>query len=99
MKNALEEAVSVVFSQLAERDETFCACAKCKDDVFTRTMNKARPRYISSSPVGSAVTRVALTQEQARAEIAVIVLEAMRLVHRYPRHGPDGFVTRGSGVG
>jgi hypothetical protein len=98
MKNALEESVSQVFAQLRERDTFFCACLQCQDDVFTRTLNKARPRYISSSPVGSAVTRVALTQEQARAEIAVLVLEAMRLVRDNPRHGPEAFRPGGGGA-
>jgi hypothetical protein len=95
MTNALEETVADVFGQLAERDATFCACQQCHDDVVLRTLNKARPRYISRSPIGSAVTRVALSHEQSRAEIAVLVLEAMRLVHDHPRHRPDAFVSGG----
>jgi uncharacterized CHY-type Zn-finger protein len=89
MKNALEETVSDIFALLKERDATFCTCPQCHDDVITRALNKARPRYISGSPVGSAVTRVALSHEQARAEIAVLVLEAMRLVRDNPRHAPE----------
>ncbi len=95
MTNALEETVAVVFKQLVERDATFCACSQCHDDVVLRTLNKARPRYISGSTIGSAVTRVSLSQEQSRAEIAVLVLEAMRLVRDHPRHGPDAFVPGG----
>ena len=95
MTNALEEAVSDVFRQLVGRDATFCACSQCHDDVVLRTLNKARPRYVSRSPMGSAVTRVALSQEQSRAEIAVLVLEAMRLVRDHPRHGPEAFVSGG----
>ena len=95
MTNALEEAVADVFGQIAGRDATFCACPQCHDDVVLRTLNKARPRYISGSPIGSAVTRVALSHEQSRAEIAVLVLEAMRLVHDHPRHEPDAFVSGG----
>ncbi len=98
MKNALEESVVDVVTQLVERDATFCACKQCRDDVVVRTLNKARPRYISGSLVGSAVTRVALSHEQSRAEIAVLVLEAMRLVHDHPRHGPGGVVTSGGGA-
>ena len=61
-------------------------------------MNKAKPRYSSGSVVGSAVTRVSLTQDQTRAEIAVLVLEAMRRVQRNPRHGPEGFLLLGGMV-
>ena len=95
MKNVLEEAVHEVFEQLRLKEAGFCACEKCHDDVITHTLNKARPRYISGTGIGSAVTRVSLTQEQARAEIAVLVLEAMRRVQRNPRHGPEGFVLLG----
>jgi hypothetical protein len=89
MKNALEESVDHVFAELRQRDATFCTCAQCHDDVVTRALNQARPRYISSSPVGSAVTRVALSHEQAKAEIAVLVYDAMRLVREHPRHGEE----------
>jgi hypothetical protein len=88
MKNALEETVTDVFTRLKQADASFCTCLQCHDDVITRALNKARPRYISGSPVGSAVTRVALSHEQARAEIAVLQLEAMRLVRDNPRHHP-----------
>lgn len=89
MTNALEETVEDVLVQLAGRDATFCTCRQCHDDVVLRTLNKARPRYISGSPIGSAVTRAALAQEQSKAEIAVLVLEAMSLVRDHPRHGPN----------
>ncbi|MBV6521461.1 MAG: hypothetical protein MNPFHGCM_01599 [Gemmatimonadaceae bacterium] len=95
MTNALEETVEDVLGQLAERDATFCACQQCHDDVVLRTLNKARPRYISGNPIGSAVTRVALAQEQSKAEIAVLVLEAMRLVRAHPRHGTNALRSGG----
>lgn len=98
MQNLLEEAVVEVFEQLRSMEAGYCHCTQCHDDVLTHALNKARPRYISGSLVGSAVTRVALSHEQARAEIAVLVLEAMRRVQRNPRHGPEGFVTLGGVV-
>ena len=98
MKNVLEEAVTEIFDQLRDREAGFCACEQCHDDVVTHALNKAKPRYISGSAVGSAVTRVSLMQDQSRAEIAVLVLEAMRRVQRNPRHGPEGFVQVGGVV-
>lgn len=92
MRNVLEESVLEIFEQLRLREAGYCACAQCRDDVIAHTLNKARPRYVSGSLVGSAVTRVALSQDQMRAEIAVLVLEAMRRVQRNPRHGPEAFV-------
>lgn len=86
MKNALEEIAEEAFEQLRDRDAGFCHCAQCRDDVITRALNQIRPRYISGSPVGSAVTRVALSYFQARAEMSVVMLDAMRMVRNRPRH-------------
>lgn len=98
MKNALEEIVDEVFEKLRVHDAEFCPCAQCHDDVITHTLNNARPRYMSGSLIGSAVTRVALSHGQARAEISVLVLEAMRLVSANPRHKRGAFA-KGSATG
>ena len=97
MKNALEEIVDEVFETLRGRDARFCSCAQCRDDVVTHTLNNARPRYISGSLIGSAVTRVALSHEQARAEMAVLVLDAMRRVSANPRHATASPQESGAG--
>lgn len=90
MRNALEEIANDLFDQLRSRHAGFCDCAQCRDDVVAGALNKIRPRYIGGSLIGSAVTRVALDQRQARAELAVVMLEAMRRVHARPRHGAPG---------
>jgi Late competence development protein ComFB len=92
MKNALEDIISEIFEELRHRDAGFCSCAQCRDDAILHALNKARPRYISKSLIGSAVTRVALSQGGVRAEIAVLVLEAMRKVASHPRHDVTGAV-------
>jgi hypothetical protein len=97
MKNALEEVVAEIFEQLRPSDARFCHCEQCHDDVLTHALNKARPRYISGSLIGSAVTRVALEHGQVRAEIAVLVLEAMRRVTAHPRHPAPIAAERGMG--
>ena len=88
MTNAIEEVVREVYDQLREREAGFCACPQCQDDVIRHTMNHLRPRYVGTT-VGSAVTRVSLSLEQTRAEVAVVVLDAMRRVARNPLHN-DG---------
>ncbi|MEW5917735.1 MAG: late competence development ComFB family protein [Gemmatimonadota bacterium] len=85
MINAIEEVVREVYQQVREREAGYCACPQCKDDVIRHTMNHLRPRYVGTT-VGSAVTRVALTLEQARAEVAVVVLDAMKRVAKNPMH-------------
>lgn len=93
MQNVLEESVREVFARLRDLEAGYCHCSKCSDDVMTHALNHAKPRYISGAGVGSAVTRVSLTRDQAQAEVAVIVLEAMRRVQRNPRHGPEAFMS------
>jgi competence protein ComFB len=97
MKNALEELVAEVYQQLMARHTEFCSCQRCHDDVIAQALNKARPRYIGGSPIGAAVTRVSLSGDQAKAEIAVLVFEAMRHVNQNPRHGPENYVPLGGG--
>lgn len=88
LKNALEDVLKATFEQMRRREAGFCACTQCRDDVITHALNKARPRYINSSLIGAAVTRVELEQGQARAEMAVLIYEAMRCVAANPRHAP-----------
>lgn len=97
MKNALEDVVSEIYTQLRIREAIYCACPQCQDDVVTHSLNNARPRYTTGSSIGGSVTRVSLSHEQARAELTVLVYDAMRLVAAHPRHGPEGFVPFGGG--
>ena len=98
MTNALEKVVAEVVERLSQGDARFCHCAQCRDDVIARALNNARPRYIGGSLIGSAVTRVALSHEQVRAEVAVLVLDAMRLVSANPRHAVSVFPIGGGAV-
>ena len=97
MKNVLEELVLEVYGQLRTRQSEFCSCLRCHDDVIAHALNKARPRYVGGSPIGAAVTRVSLAGDSARAEIAVLVFDAMRRVNQNPRHGPEDYVPLGVG--
>lgn len=94
MINALEEAVREAYEAVRPSEPSFCGCSRCREDVLTMALNKARPRYMVGDPLGAAVTRVALGQRELRAEIAVIVLEAMRRVADAPRHPKE--VDRGA---
>ncbi len=96
--NVLEASVRDVFLQLRDMEAGYCHCPQCQDDVITHALNHARPKYVSGSGIGSAVTRVAVTRDQTQAEVAVLVLEAMRRVQRNPRHGPEGYVPQGGAV-
>lgn len=86
MQNALEEVVHDVFDRLLLNRAHFCHCPQCRDDVVAHALNKVRPRYIGGSSIGSAVTRVALSNDQTHAEMVVLVLDAMERVSARPSH-------------
>lgn len=85
MINALEEAVESMYASLLQQGD-FCNCERCHDDAVALALNHARPRYVTGTRLGNAVTRVELSQDAARAEIIVLVLDAMKRVSQAPRH-------------
>ena len=85
-KNAVEQAVTDAYESLIGTQPQFCNCVRCRDDAITLALNHARPRYMTGTRLGSAVTRVELEQDASRVEIMVLVLDAMRQVAKAPRH-------------
>ena len=89
MKNASESAIRSVFESLLRSRADFCTCERCRDDVVALALNQTKPHYVSgTSDVGEVITGVHLSLDRMRAELTVVVLEAMRRVAANPRHGP-----------
>ena len=88
MQNALEEVVRSIHDQLLRSHAEFCDCVKCRDDVATLALNHLRPRYVVGDPLGAAITRVLLEQDQAKTEVTIAVFDAMKRVDANPRHEP-----------
>ena len=92
MKSPLERAVRDVHVKLTEQQPEFCACEQCADDVVAMVMNQIRPRYTTTG-LGYAVEAADLDTDQVRAQLSVLVFEAMRRVAEQPRHAPSETVT------
>jgi len=91
MKNALENAVRSIHRELMVKHPEFCTCERCEDDVLALALNQTKPRYVSeNSSLGTVVTGVHLSYDQLRAELTVLVFEAMRRVAASPRHDEGG---------
>ena len=87
MKNALESAVRSIHRELMKKHPEYCTCERCEDDVMALALNQTKPRYVSeNSSLGSVVTGVHLSYDQLRAELTVLVFDAMRRVAKSPRH-------------
>ena len=85
MKNASEAAVRSVYESLRKRYAEYCTCARCQEDVISLALNHTKPRYVTE-PIGEVITGVNLSYDQMRAELTVIVFDAMRKVAANPRH-------------
>jgi hypothetical protein len=92
MKSPLERAVRDVHAKLTEQQAEFCACEQCADDVVAMVMNQIRPRYTTTG-LGYAVEAADLDTDQVRAQLSVLVFDAMHRVAEQPRHGPSETVT------
>ena len=96
MKNALEGAMRSIYAELRAKHSQFCDCTQCQDDVLSLALNHSKPRYVSGNPpLGAVVTGVQLSYDQTRAELTVIVFDAMRRVAASPRHA--GGASSGAG--
>lgn len=93
MRSPLERAVRDVHVSLTERHTEFCACEQCADDVVAMVMNQIRPRYTTTG-LGYAVEAADLDTDQVRAQLSVLVFEAMNRVAEQPRHAQSETVTR-----
>ena len=86
MKNLLEGSIRAIYEELRGKHPNMCACDACRTDVVAFSLNAAHPRYTSGTDMGQALIGVDLQKDQTRAELAVIVLDAMRRVASNPRH-------------
>ena len=88
MRTPLERVVRELHATLVSQHAEFCSCEQCTDDVAAMVMNQTRPRYTTTG-LGWAVEAASLDTDQARAELSVLVFDAMRRVAEQPRHGPS----------
>jgi competence protein ComFB len=91
MRSPLERVVRELHVNLTEAHPEFCACEQCADDVVALVMNQTRPRYTTTG-LGWAVEAADLDTDQVRAELSVLVFEAMHRVAEQPRHESSEFV-------
>ena len=85
MKNVSEGAVRSIYESLRSKYAEYCSCARCQEDVMSLALNHTKPRYVTEA-IGEVITGVHLSYDQMKAELTVIVFDAMRKVAANPRH-------------
>lgn len=83
--NYVEDEVFSLTDRLAEGDEDFCGCEKCRADVAAYALSHLKPVYASSTS-GRAIARAALIDSEHHAEITAKVAQALSAVKTRPRH-------------
>lgn len=86
MKNLLEGAVVGIYEELIAKSPESCSCDNCREDALAYVLNKTRPRYSGGTDTGMALIALDLQKDQTRAQLAVVVLEAIQRVAANPRH-------------
>ena len=89
MKNLLEDTVVGIYDDLVAKMPAVCDCASCKEDALAYVLNKTRPRYSGGTDTGMALIALDLQKDQTRAQLAVVVLDAIKRVAANPRHPPQ----------
>lgn len=89
MKNLLEDTVVGIYHDLVAKMPDACTCASCKEDALAYVLNKTRPRYSGGTDTGMALIALDLQKDQTRAQLAVIVIDAIQRVAANPRHPPQ----------
>jgi hypothetical protein len=86
MKNLLEGAVTGIYNELVAKTPGACACESCREDALAYVLNKTRPRYSGGTDTGMALIALDLQKDQTRAQLAVVVMDAIQRVAANPRH-------------
>jgi competence protein ComFB len=84
-KNYMEEAVDTTMQEILAHDENTCKCERCQMDIKALALNHLPPKYVVTD-VGYVYTKVNELVSQFKADIAVAVTNAMKVVRKNPRH-------------
>lgn len=84
LKNLIEDVVSQTIDDIKKYHD-FCTCLQCRLDISAIALNKIPPRYVVSSK-GESYGRADLLAMQKDLDVLAIVLDAIKLVQKKPRH-------------
>lgn len=82
--NLIEDVVSHTIDDVKKYHD-FCTCPQCRLDISAIALNKIPPRYVVSSR-GASYGRAEMLAMQKELDVLALVLEAVRLVQKSPRH-------------
>ena len=84
VRNLAENEVEREYERLRSTISDFCGCSVCRDDVMVFALNRVRAHYVTQHR-GAVLQHLALQSEQNVADVAVAVLNGLKIVSNAPR--------------
>ena len=84
VRNLAEHEVEREYERLKSSVDGFCGCTICRDDVMVFALNRVKAHYVTQHR-GAVLQHLALQSEQNVADVAVAVLNGLKIVHQSPR--------------
>ncbi len=84
LKNMMEMVVDQAITDVKKHYD-FCDCGQCRLDISAIALNKLPPKYVLTSK-GESYSRADLLAMQSGLDLLGVVLEAVKVVQKNPRH-------------
>lgn len=84
LSNYMEEAVDGTMEEILAYHDDICTCERCKLDIKALALNHLPPNVVTDK--GYIYTKVNELEGQFKADIAVAVTNALKIIRKNPRH-------------
>jgi competence protein ComFB len=88
LRNYMEEVVDRTIGEILAPRDDICKCERCVLDIKALALNHLPPKYVVTD-MGYVYTKVNELENQFKADIAVAVTNAMKIIRKNPRHGEE----------
>jgi competence protein ComFB len=85
LRNYMEEVVNGTLDEILSYSDDICKCERCKMDIKALALNHLPPKYVVTD-IGYIYTKINELESQFKADIAVAVTNAIKIIRKNPRH-------------
>ncbi len=86
VKNRMEKIIKDEIERFLKDRDDICKCEQCRADMYAYALNHLPPKYVVSDR-GDIHFKTDIMSVQMQADITRVVLEAIEVVSKRPRHG------------
>ncbi len=89
LRNYMEEVVDRTLDEIMSYHDDVCKCERCRMDTKALALNHLPPKYVVTD-IGYIYTKINELESQFKADIAVAVTNAIKIIRKNPRHEVEG---------